>query len=59
MSATSEDTRDPKVYTTPDGRVVIEHSTESIVVLSGDQILRVISELHACYDYCAAWKEPT
>lgn len=20
---------------------------------------RFIDELHACYDYCAAWKEPT
>jgi len=49
---------DLKIYTTSDGRVAIEQSTES-VVLSADQILRVIKELHACYDYCAAWKEPT
>jgi hypothetical protein len=49
---------DLKIYTTPDGRVAIEQSTQSVVVLSADQILRVIKELHACYDYCAAWKEP-
>ena len=23
-----------------------------------EQILTVIEQLHACYDYCAAWKEP-
>ena len=46
-----------KVYTTPDGRAVIEQSTSS-VALSAEEILAVINELHACYDYCAAWKEP-
>lgn len=50
---------DLKIYTTPDGRVTIEQSTDAVVRLSADQILRVIKELHACYDYCAAWKEPT
>jgi hypothetical protein len=50
---------DLKVYTMPNGRVAIEQSTQSVVVLSADQILRVIKELHACYDYCAAWKEST
>lgn len=52
-------TEDLKVYTTPDGRVVVEQSTESVVFRSGEQILRVIKELHACYDYCASWKERT
>ena len=59
MSAHIENTSDLKVYTTPDGRVAIEQSTASVVVLSADQILKVIKELHACYDYCATWKEPT
>ena len=48
-----------KVYTTADGRVAIEQSKEAVVVLSPEQILAVIRELHVCYDYCAAWKEPT
>jgi hypothetical protein len=47
----------PKVYTTEDGRVVIEQSKDSIVLLSADQIPAIIKELHVCYDYCAAWKE--
>jgi len=60
MSANIQNSADDlKVYTTPDGRVAIEQSTQSIVMLSSDQILQVIKELHACYDYCAAWKEPT
>lgn len=46
-----------KVYTTGDGRAVIAQSTNSVVILTADQILNVIAELHACYDYCAAWKE--
>ena len=45
-----------KVYTTEDGRAVIEQSNNSIS-LRADQILAVINELHACYDYCAAWKD--
>lgn len=57
MSANPEVRTCPKVYTTPDGCVCIEQSADSIVVLSADQILRVIKELHACYDYCAVWKE--
>lgn len=48
-----------KVYTTKDGRAVIEQSANSVVLLSADQILTVIHDLRACYDYCAAWKEPT
>jgi hypothetical protein len=47
-----------KVYTTSDGRAVIEQSQGSVVVLSPEQILKVIDELRACYDYCAAWKPP-
>jgi len=46
-----------KVYTTEDGCVAIEQSKDSIVLLSAEQILAVIQELHTCYDYCAAWKE--
>lgn len=46
-----------KVYTRADGRVAIEQATDSIVVLSPNEILRVIQELHVCYDYCAAWKD--
>jgi hypothetical protein len=40
-------------------RTVIEQSTTSVAVPSSDQILAVIERLHACYDYCAAWKQPT
>ena len=50
---------DTRVYTTPDNRTVIEQATGATVVLSAEQILAVIEQLHACYDYCAAWKEPT
>jgi hypothetical protein len=46
-----------KVYTTEDGFAAIEQSKDSIVLLSADQILAVIKELHVCYDYCAAWKD--
>lgn len=38
MSANDEGSIRPNVYTTPDGRVAIEQSTESVVLLSGDQI---------------------
>lgn len=47
----------PNVYTTPDGHVAIELSNQA-VMLSPDEVLRVIRELQVCYDYCAAWKEP-
>lgn len=46
-----------KVYATGDGCAVIEQSQGSVVLLSAEQILTVIGELHACYDYCAAWKQ--
>lgn len=45
------------VYTTKDGRAVIEQLGGS-VVLTSEQILTVIRELKMCYDYCAAWKDP-
>jgi len=45
-----------RVYTTPDGRTVIEQSNAA-VTLTAEQISTVISELQACYDYCAAWKQ--
>ena len=45
-----------RVNTTPDRRVIIEQSSSSIV-LSSEQILSIINQLHVCYDYCAAWKE--
>jgi hypothetical protein len=48
-----------RVYTTADGCVASEQSKDSIVLLSADQILAVIKELHVCYDHCAAWKETT
>jgi hypothetical protein len=47
-----------RVYTTADGRAVIEQAQGSVILVSAEQILDVINELHACYDYCAAWKEP-
>lgn len=45
--------------TTKQERAVAEQSTTSVVVVSSEQILTVIEQVHACYDYCAAWKEPT
>jgi hypothetical protein len=48
-----------KVYTNTDGRVVIEQPEGSVVLFSAEQVLTVIKELHVCYDYCAAWKEPS
>jgi hypothetical protein len=48
-----------RVYTTTDGRAVIEQPQGSVVMLSAEQILTVIRELHVCYDYCAAWREPS
>jgi hypothetical protein len=57
MGADVYDPMQIKVRTTNDGRAVIEQSKTS-VVLSADQILTTINALHACYDYCAAWKVP-
>jgi hypothetical protein len=37
---------------------VVQQSKTSVVVMSPEQILAVIEQLHVCYDYCAAWKEP-
>lgn len=48
-----------KIYTTEDGRAVIQQSASSSVLFSAEQILAVVYELRACYDYCAVWKEPT
>jgi hypothetical protein len=56
MTTEIDAVRHTKVYTTPDGHTVIEQSQGS-VVFSADQIQAVIKELHACYDYCALWKE--
>lgn len=46
-----------KVYTRSDGRVAIEQSDGATVVITAQQILTVIRELHVCYDYCAVWKD--
>ena len=48
---------------TPDGetkaaRAVVQQSKTSVVAMSPEQILTVIEQMHVCYDYCAAWKEP-
>ncbi len=48
-----------RVYTTIEGRAVIEQPQGSIVLYNSEQILEVIRELHTCYDYCAAWKDPS
>jgi len=47
-----------RVYTTQEGHAVIEQSQSAVVLTSPEQILTVINNLHACYDYCAAWKQP-
>lgn len=54
--SSSVETLPTRVHTTEDGRAVIEQPNNAIV-LSDEQILAVIRELHVCYDYCAAWKE--
>jgi len=59
MSDQTEHSMSTKVYTTIDGRAVIEQPHGSVVLFSAEQILTVIKELHASYDYCAAWKEPS
>lgn len=56
MSANTEAPQDVRVYTTAEGRAVIEQSSGT-VVLEAEQILTVIKQLHACYDYCAVWKQ--
>jgi hypothetical protein len=57
MKTDSHGPIDTRIHTSMDGRAVIEQSTGASVVLTADQILTVISQLQACYDYCAAWKE--
>jgi hypothetical protein len=59
MKIEDEGRIETRIYTRPDKRTVIEQATGSAVVLSAEQIMAVIDQLHACYDYCAAWKEPT
>jgi len=59
MNINIDGTVQTRIYTTADGRGVIEQSTDAVVSLSAEQILTVIRELHVCYDYCAAWKEST
>ncbi|GFE82779.1 hypothetical protein GCM10011487_47790 [Steroidobacter agaridevorans] len=56
MSANTDGLQDIRVYTTAEGRAVIEQSSGT-VVLEAEQILTVIKQLHACYDYCAVWKQ--
>ena len=46
-----------RVYTTTDGRAVIEQPQGSVVLFNAEQILTVIRELNSCYDYCATWKD--
>ena len=48
-----------RVYTTEEGHAVIEQSQSAVVLTSPEQILTLINKLHVCYDYCAAWKQPT
>lgn len=57
MSADNEVLGCPRVYTMDDGRVAIEQSKDTVVILSSDHILKVIEDLRVCYDYCAAWKD--
>ena len=57
MNADNVGTIDTKVYMTANGHAVIEQSDGRSIVLSAEQILAVINDLHACYDYCAAWKQ--
>lgn len=56
MSIEIDSVNHTKVYTTAEGHTVIEQAQGS-VVFSADQIQAVIKQLHACYDYCALWKE--
>ena len=58
MTDNTDTQRPTRVYTTEEGLVAIEQSTSAVVLLSAEQILTVIKQLHVCYDYCAAWKEP-
>jgi hypothetical protein len=39
------------------GLVAIEQSCDTVVLLTAEQVLTVIKELHVCYDYCAIWKD--
>lgn len=57
MSTESRQRIATRIYTTGDGRAVIEQPQGSIVLFDSEQILQVIRELHTCYDYCAAWKD--
>jgi hypothetical protein len=59
MSNDVEGAMPTRVYATDDGHAVIEQSQGSVVPISAEQILAVVNELHACYDYCAAWKDAT
>jgi hypothetical protein len=57
MGGNTDTSTDIKVYTTAEGRAIIEQASGSVVVLEAEQILTVIKQLHVCYDYCAVWKQ--
>jgi hypothetical protein len=59
MATASKGERNTRVYTTSDGQAMIEQLSGTSLKLSAEEILMVIEQLHACYDYCAAWKDPT
>jgi hypothetical protein len=56
MSANTDGLQEIRGYTTTEGRAVIQQSSGT-VVLEAEQIQLVIKQLHACYDYCAVWKQ--
>lgn len=49
---------DDPIHTTNDGRAVIEQRRVPSCYLQ-IKLSPIIDELRACYDYCAAWREPT
>lgn len=35
-----------------------EEPKDSVVPPSTEAVVKVMDELHICYDYCATWKDP-
>jgi len=59
MSTLIEGTFETQLYATDDGLLAIEQAKDVVVLLSADQLPRLIEQLRAYYDSRASWDEAT
>ena len=58
MSTALEGLFEIEIYPTDHGLLAIEQASETVILLTADQLLAVIQQLHAYYDTRARWREP-